>query len=254
MVFTLPIETRRAYAFSYTDPTVVTAFTAHYVHLTPSHLAGNLVGYVLLAAVAYGLSLIAGHRRLFFISLVTFLLGFPFVLSGLNLAIPRNAVGFGFSGINMALFGYVAVGLVTVADDRFGADGDHYLPALFFASMGYIAVIALPVSVTSAGFALVGLVAAISYGRVAVRHSTQSLRETVACAFTTRGEAELVATGSVVLLAYPIVGFPMPTPGASRINLYLHFLGYALAFMVVYVSVLVDRSALFWGPSAVLGY
>lgn len=249
-VFALPLETRRAYAFSYAEPTVVTAFTAHYVHLTPSHLVGNLAGFALLAAVAYGLSVVAGRRRLFFVSLVTFLFGFPFVLSGLNLAIPRDAVGYGFSGINMALFGYVAVALVTLADDRFGADGRHYLPALFFVSAGYIAVIALPASVTSMGLASVGLVAAIPYGRLAARRSTRSLRGTVARALTTPGNGELVAAGTVVLLTYPIVGFPMPTPGGPRINLYLHFLGYALAFTVLHVALLVDRSGLLWRPSA----
>ena len=241
-VFSLPTEVKRAYAFSYTEPTVVTAFTAHYVHLTPDHLVGNLAGFFLLASLAYGLSLIGGRRRLFFVSMATFLIAFPFVLSGLNLAIPRNAIGFGFSGINMALFGYVAVALVTVVGDRFEADTCRYLPALFLTSVGYVAAHALPVSAASAGLALGALAVAIPYGRSAERHSTQSLRQTVRRVVDTPGYGELFAVSVVVLLGYPFVGFPTPTPGGPRVNIYIHFLGYALAYTVVYVSLLADRS------------
>ncbi|WP_052334938.1 hypothetical protein [Halorubrum sp. AJ67] len=241
-VFTLPTEIKRAYAFSYTEPTVVTAFTAHYVHLTLDHLVGNLTGFFLLASLAYGLSLVGGRRRLFFASMATFLIAFPFVLSGLNLAIPRNAIGFGFSGINMALFGYVAVALVTVVGDRFEADTCRYLPALFLASAGYVAVHALPVSAASVGLASVALAVAIPFGRFAERHSTQSLRRTVAQALDTPVYGELFAVSVVILLGYPFVGFPTPTPGGPRVNIYIHFLGYALAYTVVYVSLLADRS------------
>ncbi|MDB9252875.1 hypothetical protein [Halorubrum ezzemoulense] len=245
VVFTLPSTIRQAYAFSYTEPSLVTAFTAHYVHLTPSHLIGNLIGYALLVAVAYGLSLVAGYRRLFFTSLITFLLGFPFVLSGLNLAIPRNAIGFGFSGINMALFGYVTVMLVTIVDNRFDSDGKHSPPALFFASVAYIAIVVLPVSAISGGIILGGLAIGIAYGCVGARHATRSVQDTITRIFTTRGEAELIAVGTVVVVAYPVVGFPTPTPGGPRINIYIHFVAYALAFIAVFVSLLLSRSARF---------
>jgi hypothetical protein len=245
VVFTLPNAIRQAYTFSYTEPSLLTAFTAHYVHLTPSHLIGNLIGYTLLAAVAYGLSLVAGYRRLFFTLLMTFLLGFPFVLSGLNLAIPRNAIGFGFSGINMALFGYVAVMLVTIVDNRIGSDGKHSPPALFFASVAYIAIVVLPVSAISVGIILGGLTIGMSYGCVGARHATRSVQDTIARIFTTRGEAELIAVGTVVVVAYPVVGFPTPTSGGPRINIYIHFVAYALAFIVVFVSLLLNRSARF---------
>jgi len=39
------------------------------------------------------------------VALATFLAAFPVVLSALNLAVPRNAISFGFSGINMAFAG-----------------------------------------------------------------------------------------------------------------------------------------------------
>lgn len=100
-IFTLPESTRRSLAFAYADPTAVTAFTAHYVHLDVGHLAGNVAGYALLAGVGYALAVLGDSRRFFLTALATFLLVFPFVLSALNLAVPRDAIGFGFSGINM---------------------------------------------------------------------------------------------------------------------------------------------------------
>jgi len=91
-VFALPESTRRSLAFAYTDPTVRTAFTAHYVHLDVDHLAGNVAGYVVLAGVGYALAVLAGCRRFFMVALATFLAAFPVVLSALNLAVPRNAI------------------------------------------------------------------------------------------------------------------------------------------------------------------
>jgi len=100
--FALPETTRRSLAFAYADPTLPTAFAAHYVHLGVGHLARNLAGYCLLAGVGYALAVLGGSRRFFLTALATFLLAFPFVFSALNLAVPRDAIGFGFSGINMA--------------------------------------------------------------------------------------------------------------------------------------------------------
>jgi len=59
-VFALPESTRRSLAFAYAEPTVLTAFTAHYVHLDVGHLAGNVAGYILLAGVGYALAVLGG--------------------------------------------------------------------------------------------------------------------------------------------------------------------------------------------------
>jgi len=122
-IFTLPESTRRSLAFAYADPTAVTAFTAHYVHLDVGHLAGNVAGYALLAGVGYALAVLGDSRRFFLTALATFLLVFPFVLSALNLAVPRDAIGFGFSGINMALAGLLPLLLGTYARERFHVEG-----------------------------------------------------------------------------------------------------------------------------------
>jgi len=108
-VFLLPIETRRAFVFDYQDPTVITAFSANYVHLSASHLVSNLVVCTIFLILAYFLALSNGVRDQFYMELCTVLFIFPVLLSYLNLAIPRSAVGYGFSGLNMAFLGYIAV-------------------------------------------------------------------------------------------------------------------------------------------------
>jgi len=268
-VFTLPESTKRAAAFSYTEPTLPTAFTAHYVHLAVPHLVGNVVGFALLASVAYGLSLLAERRRLFFAAAATFLLAFPFVLSGLNLAVPRNAIGYGFSGVNMAFFGYIAVILPIAIDEGFGVAWRRYAAGQFFVSIAYIALIALPASVVSAGIGVASVVFALPYVREAVRDRSEargraaardqhgapkcgrgdereSPRATLRRILSQPGYGELVTVAVVVLLAYPFIGFPAVSTTGPRVNVYVHFLGYALAFIVVHVSLLADRDETTW--------
>ncbi|WP_299330893.1 hypothetical protein [Haloplanus sp.] len=241
-VFTLPAEVRRSFAFAYTDPTLPTAFTAHYVHLRATHLAGNLVGYGLLAGVGYALAVLGDRRRFFLTALATFLLAFPFVLSALNLAVPRNAIGFGFSGINMALLGLLPLLLWGYARERFASDASvRPLPAAFFLLVGWIALLALPVSTTGVGIAglataaaglAVGVVYALSAG-VELRLPTRDLLRTV----TSRpGYGDLFVAGGVLLVGYPIVGFPADPTGTGRVvNLYVHLLGFCLAFIGAFV-------------------
>ena len=240
-VFSLPESTRRSLAFAYTDPTVLTAFTAHYVHLEAGHLAGNVAGYLLLAGVGYALAVLAGYRRFFVVALATFLAAFPFVLSALNLAVPRNAIGFGFSGINMALVGLLPLLLGVYARERFFPDASiRALPAVFFATVGWMALLALPVSPGNLdGPGLAGLATAIAGALLGVLYASstgvrvgKALRASARAAVANPGYGDLFAVGAAVLVGYPIVGFPGdPTGSGSVVNLYVHLLGFCLAFI-----------------------
>ena len=241
-VFALPIEFRRSLAFAYTDPTLPTAFTAHYVHLRATHLAGNLMGYGLLAGVGYALAVLGGRRRLFLTALATFLLAFPPVLSALNLAVPRDAIGFGFSGINMALLGLLPVLLWAYARERFIPDASaRPLPAVFFLLVGWIALLALPVSTTGSGIAGLATVAAgVSIGAVYAMSTDGGVRlptrERLRAVTSRPGYGDLFVVGSVLLVGYPVVGFPADPTGAGRVvNLYVHLLGFCLGFIGAFV-------------------
>ena len=251
-VFSFPEATRRAAVLSYRDPTITTAFTAHFVHFTGSHLIGNMLAFLLLGTVAYGLSVVADHRRLFWTATITFLMTFPFALSVLNLIFPRDAIGYGFSGVNMAFFGYIAVVLPLAIDDRTGLNASRYTPAVFLLSVGYIGLIALPMSTTSALLAGGAIVAALPYGRHVDGYTARCALRAAKRLLNQPGVGELVAVAVVVLVVYPIVGFPAQSATGLQINLYVHFLGYALAFLVVHVSLLLDATVLPWRTASEL--
>jgi hypothetical protein len=236
--FSLPEATRRSLAFAYADPTLRSAFASHYVHLDAGHLAGNLAGYGLLAGVGYPVAVLGGSRRLFLTALATFLLAFPFALSALNLAVPRDAIGFGFSGINMALAGLLPLLLGTYARERFAPEASlRALPAVFFALVGWIALLALPVSTTGLGLAglatgVAGALLAVLYASSAGIAVREAVREGVRAVASRPGEGDLFAVGAVIVVGYPLVGFPSdPTGAGSVVNLYVHLLGFCLAFI-----------------------
>ena len=237
-VFALPEATRRSLAFAYLDPTLSSAFTAHYVHLGAGHLLGNLAGYGLLAGVGYALAVLSGRRRLFFTALAAFLLALPFALSALNLAVPRDAVGYGFSGVNMALAGLLPILWYCYARDRFApAASVAALPAAFFALVGWIALLALPVS--TAGIGLAGLAVGVAGALLAVLYAAssgvrfpRSVREHAKSVASRPGYGDLLAVGAVVAVGYPVVGFPAdPAADGSVVNLYVHLLGFCLGFI-----------------------
>ena len=237
-VFALPEATRRSLAFAYTDPTLRSAFTAHYVHLSVDHLLGNLAGYGLLAGVGYALAALSGRRRLFFTAFATYLGAFPLALSALNLAVPRNAVGFGFSGVNMALAGLLPILCYCYARDRFfPAAPLAALPAVFFGLVGWIALLALPVS--TEGLGLAGLAIGVAGALLAVLYAASSdvrfpppVREHVRTIASRPGHGDLLAVAAVAAVGYPVVGFPSdPAGGGSVVNLYVHLLGFCLGFI-----------------------
>lgn len=240
-VFTLPEATRRSFAFQYTDPTLVTAVTAHYVHLEIGHLVGNLAGYCLIAGVGYALALLGRRRRFFLTALATVLCVFPLALSGLNLAVPRHAVGYGFSGLNMGLFGLLPLLLAGYARVQFFPQSTlRPLPAVFFGAIGWIGFLALPIGTT--GFGLAGTAVTIAAVLLAgtylhaverVRH--WHLRAWRRAVIGRQGYGDLFVVSTVLLVAYPAVGFPAdPTAGGSVLNLYVHLLGFCLGFIGPY--------------------
>ena len=237
-VFALPEATRRSLAFAYRDPTLLSAFTAHYVHLGADHLLGNLAGYGLLAGAGYALAVLSGRRRLFLTAFATYLGAFPFALSALNLAVPRDAVGFGFSGVNMALGGLLPILWYCYARDRFFPSAPvAALPAVFFGLVGWIALLALPVS--TQGIGLAGLATGVAGALLAALYAASNdvrfpppVREHARAVASRPGYGDLLVVTAVVAVGYPVVGFPSdPGGGGSVVNLYVHLLGFCLGFI-----------------------
>lgn len=241
----VPRATREALAFRYDDPTLATAFASHYVHLDAGHLAGNAVAYLLLATVGYALAVASDRRRFFVASLATYLLAFPFVLSALNLAVPRPGVAYGFSGIAMALLGLLpnALGLF-LRETCFPELRLRDLPLLFFLSIAPIAVLAAPARPANLGVAAAALAIAVGYagsvvGRVGRPHP-ETLRRVVAA----RGDGELTAVAVALFVVTPLAAFGTPAADGGTVpNLYVHLLGYCLAFIVAFLTLIVLERA-----------
>lgn len=238
-VYSLPVELKRSLAFDYTQPTLATALTAHYVHLEATHLAGNLLSYGVLVAACYPLAVLAGHRRLFRVVAVTYLLAFPFVLSGLNLSVPRAAVGYGFSGVNMAFAGFLPLALTLYARARLtSAVRLRHAPGLFLAGVAVVPLLVLPLTrVTLVLVAATG-VAMVGYAWTTL-HDYRGSEADVPAVFVALcrrpGWSDLFVLGLVLFVAYPLVGYPGElVDDGVVVNVYAHFLGFCLSFIGPY--------------------
>jgi hypothetical protein len=238
-IYSLPVDLKRSLAFDYTQPTAVTALTAHYVHLEAAHLTGNLISYAVLVAICYPLSVLASHRRLFRVVTVTYLLAFPFVLSGLNLSVPRAAVGYGFSGVNMAFAGFLPLALTLYARGNLSsAVRLRHAPGLFLAGVAAVPLLVLPPSRTTFGLAAATGLAVVGYAWTTFRdyRGVETDVSSVFVALCRRpGWSDLFVLGLVLFVAYPAVGYPGElVDDGVVVNVFAHFLGFCLAFIGPY--------------------
>jgi hypothetical protein len=236
VVYALPRVHKLQFALSYTDPTVLTAYTMHFVHLAEIHLVSNLLGYLLVVPLAYVFSVQSGRRRLFWVSFVTFLVAFPLVLSGLNVLLVRPRVGVGFSGINMAF-----VGLLTVTWTGFVGRRLVSTVSLADAPLGFFAGSAV-IGTLAAAYSPLGVVVAVAAALAAVGYLLSladdrgALRAVRRAMFHT-GEFELAVWGLGVSLVLLIGAFPPdPYRDGAILNVFTHLLGYCLGFIVPYAT------------------
>ncbi|MFC7173997.1 hypothetical protein ACFR97_12485 [Haloplanus litoreus] len=237
-VFLSPEPVRRSLTFAYADPSVVTAVTAHFVHFSLDHLLANVLGYVVLTGLGYVLAGLGDCRRLFGVAAATYLLAFPPVLSALNLAVPRRAVGFGFSGINMAFAGLLPVLLAVYAGRRLDSRiRPRHAPVLFFAALTLVAL-SLPRSPVTVGLAAAAALGTAGYAGAAVSALRTGDRPEGGPSGNRSGWVDVFVVGVAATLGFAVAGFPAaPVRGGTVVNLYVHLLGFCLAFIGPYVGV-----------------
>lgn len=241
-----PVGLRESLVFDYTEPIVLTAFTSVFVHLNIVHLLVNLVAYTIIIPVLFILSVANGNRRRFYTVFLTFLVVFPFVLSYLNLAIFRPSVAFGFSGVVMSFVGYLPLALASYLDDVFGVGpANQIAPAVFLLSLICISVLSVrsaPVIDRSAviitSLSLLSVVLSILLYVLTPYDQRGQFQSSLRIIFQAPGHLELILAAIVLLFAILFAAFP---PDLSLddgvLNVYVHFLGYALGFLTVFTTV-----------------
>ncbi|WP_136689531.1 hypothetical protein [Halorhabdus amylolytica] len=258
----LPQATRTALAFEYTDPSIGTAFVSSFVHATETHAAVNLVGYTLVVALAYVLSVLSGRRRRFRVTFVSLVLASPILLSYLNLTIVRRSAAIGFSGVLMALYGYLPLALGAFLQEQLDlGDSRRTGPLLFFVGLSLITVLTLgavltnpvtvpvrgvtvPVTSVLAGTLLslfLALTLVVTLYVLSVTDGERNARSVASAALSRSGRAELTVVALVTFLAVPFVTFPLdPVVNGGVLNLYSHLVGYGLGFIATYVTATVE--------------
>jgi membrane associated rhomboid family serine protease len=250
-VFALPASVRQSLVFEYTDPTLVTAVAAPFVHLSPGHLAVNVLAYFVVVPVAYVLSVASGRRARFFAAFGTFVLVFPALLSVLNLAVVRPTGGVGFSAVVMAFVGYLPLALADYLETRADVGpSETVAPLLFFLGMALVAGLSVQsvqrdratVLLGTAGLVLTAILAALLYWLSAPDRASDVVRKVRGMAHRP-GNAELLGFSGVVFVSFFFVAFPpAAADGATVVNVYVHLLGYALGFIATYATVEVAAS------------
>lgn len=242
-VHALPLPIREALAFARADPSLATAFTAHYVHLSTAHLLGNLAVYLLIAPTAYLLLLLSGRRSEFLAVTATVLLVFPFVLTGLDTIVIPQGTLVGFSGLTMAFIGVLPVAAFLFLDDRIEpAVGLDDAPSLFFAGLALISFRAVrsPTGLAlTAVAALIALAYLIRIGRTLPRQPGRQLGGLL----PRSGYVELAVASPVLFALAILAAFPTdPVRSGTVVNLYGHLLGYTLGFIATFLTVRLVRA------------
>lgn len=232
-VHTLPVGVRRGLALDLAAPTPVSFYTAHFVHFGIEHLVSNLLFYVLATPITYLLARATDELRTFRRAFLTVLVVFPPALSGLTVALGRPALGYGFSGLNLALFGISTLLLGRFLSRRFDLVVDDRGLSIFGVGVAVVALRALPSNVVTylIAFGAGCLSLAVALERYWDRGSSGADPPPAR-----RGDAELAVVATVVCSLLPFVAFAPATTVAAGLGLYVHFLGYALSYTVLYVA------------------
>jgi len=147
--------------------TLLTAFTANYVHVSGRHLFDNLLNFWVTLFGLYPLVAIAGWERQFRRTAISYLVVVPFCIAWVTLATlgqVTDQTSVGFSGIVAAFLGLVPVVLVAAGSEVTDGEIDPAWSVVpFFASLAVIFAVpsvwyfpAQPlVAVGCGGFALV---------------------------------------------------------------------------------------------------
>ena len=205
------------------------------------------------------LSVLSGFRQRFYIVCGIYLAVFPLLLAVFGLLFVRRGVGMGFSGVVMAVYGYLPLAMSDFATERFGVHtGTNLAPLLFFVGLAIITVLGLWPSMDSmtvvlgSALLLAAILLILVWYLLSLVDEDASLRLKLATAWRDTGYVELFLLTLIVFLTFPLAMFPPNLePSGTVVDTYTHLLAYALGFIATYTTahlgpLLVDETEHGW--------
>lgn len=221
-VFLLPMELRKALSFHTARPTLLTAFSSHFVHYSLRHLLVNLLGYASIAPLTYVLSVLAGRRRQFLAVSGGLLLGLPFSLSIVYVATLPTAPAIGFSGIVLGFYGYLPISLYQCVSIHLdGRLPSAYLPSAIFVGLASIGVVLFWTAMISLlPLLIIFLIISAFASRILDRNLITGVGR-----LGKGGFAETMLVGILMIALFPVAAF-QSIAGTGILNIVGHFFGY----------------------------
>jgi len=139
LIYLSPDEIKQRMVLIPSNPSILSMFFSHYVHLTDMHLIGNIIGFITVLILIFSLQ--PNKKSLYQFSCFSFFL-LPLILSILQVYFLSSSIypNFGFSGIVSAFVGYYLVVLYEYMKKNVGkiVDKNFYLVLIFANMLGVV--------------------------------------------------------------------------------------------------------------------
>lgn len=238
-VHLLPASVQQSFILEYHDPSAFNLWSAAFVHRGFTHFSGNAVAYCLYIVPSYLLFVLAGERRMFRYTFLSFLAILPAVLATVNIVVLGEGTGAGFSGIASAFVGLTPVGVFVFIQNRVSQD---------VAVTDGVAVLLVVLGGTALIYA--GFVAAASILVIACllvlydirRLGVDTVRTLASDLWMMGSHFLLVVSAFTLFVLSPILLFPANiVQGGQLVNILSHYSGLVLGFFGPATAIVIRR-------------
>lgn len=230
LVFWLPEAIQNTLVLNYGNPSVFNLWSSAFVHRGFNHFINNLAAYCLLIGPTYLLFVLAGERKLFRYTFLSFLFIVPVVIALINLSIIDPETGAGFSGIGSAFFGLLPVSLFLFIHNRVTEEIEpSHGVVLFLIATGIIALNYSGVPAAAGIILIATLLTIYDVHRIGL----DEVKEAATELYRSEGYFELLLFVGLLFLISPLLLFPQEiAQNGNTVNILSHYMGLVLGFFL----------------------
>lgn len=247
--FLLPDAVYTDLWFYYSDPSILSAWTAAYTHGSNQHLLNNVASYGLTISVAYYLlAVLMDARDVFWMTTTVLLLVTPFITTGFDYGVlyeyyelfPSDADSKGFSGIVGGFAGMTLGGIGVYVSRRYGIwPGLHAVVGVFLAAASLLSIVHGTFSPRTGLLLIIGF-SALSAMYISIDDVKSWTRITETIQANDEVIVIVVGFGMIVcVLAYSLVPVEV-VQSDSFVNVYSHATGFLFGTIVTGIVALVQ--------------